>query len=36
MSRIVVITGASSGFGLATAKAFIKNKKINYGNKIFL
>ena len=25
MSRIVVITGASSGFGLATAKAFIKN-----------
>lgn len=25
MSRIVVITGASSGFGKATAKAFIKN-----------
>ena len=25
MPRIVVITGASSGFGLATAKAFIKN-----------
>lgn len=25
MSRIVVVTGASSGFGLATAKAFIKN-----------